>query len=312
MEPFAWRRAEAMAATPQSTGRLAGKVAIVTGAASGIGLATLERFIAEGARVVFCDLAPVQGREMEGRIGAVASRLHHRRREEGGPNDGYAIAARLGPATHFMPSDVADPKSLAAVIDYARQQFGGLDILVNNAGVGGFEGSVEACSEEIFDRTMAVNLRAPWMAMKLAFPLLRERGGGSIITTSSISALLGMPGQGAYGASKAAILQLTRVAAMEGAKDFIRVNAVCPGGILTPIIYDTPLLDRATDKALVADALAKAQPIPRAGLPEDIANAILWLASDESSFVTGQAIAIDGGLSVEFGSQYRPKPAKKE
>ncbi len=166
--------------------------------------------------------------------------------------------------------------------------------------------------EEIFDRTIAVNLRAPWMAMKLVFPLLRERGGGSIITTSSISALLGMPGQGAYGASKAAILQLTRVAAMEGAKDFIRVNAVCPGGILTPIIYDTPLLDRPTDVALVANALAKAQPIPRAGLPEDIANAILWLASDESSFVTGQAIAIDGGLTAEFGSEYRLRPAKKE
>jgi NAD(P)-dependent dehydrogenase (short-subunit alcohol dehydrogenase family) len=301
-----------MAAAAHPGGRLNGKTGIVTGAASGIGLATLERFVAEGARVVFCDLAPAQGREMQARIGAAASRLHHSRRSEGGPNDGYAIAARLGAAAHFVPADVTDPKSLAGVIDHARRHFGGLDILVNNAGVGGGEGSVEACSEEIFDRTIAVNLRAPWMAMKLVFPLLRERGGGSIITTSSISALLGMPGQGAYGASKAAVLQLTRVAAMEGAKDFIRVNAVCPGGILTPIIYDTPLLDRPTDISLVANALAKAQPIPRAGLPVDIANAILWLASDESSFVTGQAIAIDGGLTAEFGSEYRLRPAIKE
>ncbi|MGO9935721.1 MAG: SDR family NAD(P)-dependent oxidoreductase [Steroidobacteraceae bacterium] len=296
----------------QPKGRLDGKVAIITGAASGIGLATLERFVLEGARVVFCDLAPAQGRDMEGRIGAAASRLHHRRRKEGGPNDGHAIAARLGASAHFVPVDVTDPKSLLLGFDHARQHFGGLDILVNNAGVGGGEGSVEACPEEIFDRTIAVNLRAPWMGMKLAFPLLRERGGGSIITTSSISALMGMPGQGAYGASKAAILQLTRVAAMEGAKDFIRVNAVCPGGTLTPIIYDTPLLDRTIGAGPVAAALAKSQPLPRAGLPEDIANAILWLASDESSFVTGQAIVVDGGLSVEFGSQYRLKSVNQE
>src|SRR5271167_1599616 len=139
-----------MAAAAQPKGRLDGKVAIITGAASGIGLATLERFVLEGARVVFCDLAPAQGRDMEGRIGAAASRLHHRRREAGGPNDGYAIAARLGTATHFAPVDVSDPESLVAVIDHARRHFGGLDILVNNAGVGGGEGSVEACPEEIF------------------------------------------------------------------------------------------------------------------------------------------------------------------
>jgi NAD(P)-dependent dehydrogenase (short-subunit alcohol dehydrogenase family) len=293
------------------TGRLAGKAAVVTGGASGIGLATVERFVAEGARVVFCDLDPGQGRDLAAGIGAEAARLHHRRRAAGGPNDGQAIAARLGPSAIFLAADVTDPVSLGAVIDHAVQAFGGLDILVNNAGVGGGEISVEACSEALFDRTLAVNLRGPWLGMKLAFPHLRARGGGVIVTTSSISALMGMPGQGAYGASKAGVLQLTRVAAMEGAKDFIRVNAVCPGGIVTPIIYDSPLMDRDFDPAAVAAAMAGAQPLPRAGLPEDIANAILWLASDESSFVTGQAIVIDGGLSVEFDSRHRARVPKE-
>lgn len=290
--------------------RLDGKVAVVTGGASGIGLATVERFVAEGARVVFCDLDPEQGRTLSAEIGDGAARLHHRRRAEGGPNDGRAIAERLGATAIFVPADVTDAASLGAVIDRAVSEFGGLDILVNNAGVGGGEISVEACAEDLFDRTLAVNLRGPWLGMKLAFPHLRARGGGVIVTTSSISALMGMPGQGAYGASKAGVLQLTRVAAIEGAAHFIRVNAVCPGGIVTPIIYDTPLLDGPMDAQAVAGAMAGAQPLPRAGLPEDIANAILWLASDESSFVTGQSIVVDGGLSVEFDSRHRARSAK--
>jgi NAD(P)-dependent dehydrogenase (short-subunit alcohol dehydrogenase family) len=116
---------------------------------------------------------------------------------------------------------------------------------------------------------------------------------------------MGMPGQGAYGASKAGVLQLTRVAAMEGAADFIRVNAVCPGGIVTPIIYENPALASPFPRDAVRQAMARAQPLPRAGMPEDIANAILWLASDEAGFVTGQTIVVDGGLSVEFDSQHR-------
>lgn len=288
--------------------RLQGKVAVITGGASGIGLATVERFIAEGARVVFCDLAPDQSRTLGDSIGAAAAKLHHKRREAGGAHDGYAIAARLGEAALFCPVDVTDPPSLSAAIELTVSRFGGLDILVNNAGVGGGEVSIERCEEDLFDRTLAVNLRAPWLAMKFAMPHLRARGGGSIVTTSSISALRGMPGQGAYGASKAGVLQLTRVAAMEGARDFIRANAVCPGGIVTPIIYDSPLFERSFDQARVAEAMADAQPLPRAGLPADIAHAILWLASDESSFVTGQAIVVDGGLASEFDSRHRQKP----
>lgn len=290
------------------TTRLAGKVAVITGGASGIGLATLERFVAEGAQVVFCDLDPAQGRALATNLADGAGRLHHHRREDDGPNDGRAIASRLGRSARFIGADVTDAASLGAVIDEAVSAFGGLDILVNNAGVGGGETSVEACSEAVFERTLAVNLRGPWLGMKLAFPHLRARGGGAIVTTSSISGLMGMPGQGAYGASKAGVMQLTRVAAMEGAADLIRVNAVCPGGIVTPIIYETPLLDRPMDVSALTGAMARAQPLPRAGLPEDIANAILWLASDESSFVTGQSIVVDGGLSVEFDSRHRRAP----
>ena len=285
--------------------RLAGKVAIVTGGASGIGLATVERFVREGARVVFCDLAPRQGADLAGAIGAAAARLHHSRRVDGGANDGAAIAERLGDPARFVPADVTDAEQLARVVDTAVEVFGGVDILVNNAGVGGGEISVERCAPELFDRTIAVNLTAVWHGMRLAIPHLRARGGGAIVTTSSVSALRGMPGQGAYGAAKAGVLQLTRVAAMEGASAGIRANCVCPGGIATPIIYDSPFSKAGFDRAAVEAGLARAQPIARAGQPEDVANAILWLASDESSFVTGQEIVVDGGLTVEFDARYR-------
>ncbi|WP_447755302.1 SDR family NAD(P)-dependent oxidoreductase [Sphingopyxis fribergensis] len=285
--------------------RLQGKVALVTGGASGIGLATVERFVEEGASVLFCDLDPAQGRALGSEIGAVAATLHHSRREAGGPNDGHAIAERLGKAASFFPCDVTDPASLAGAFAAAGERFGGLDILVNNAGVGGGEISIEKCEEALFDRTIAVNLKAVWRCMKLAFPMLRARGGGAIVTTSSISALLGMPGQGAYGASKAGVLQLTRVAAMEGARDLIRANAVCPGGIVTPIIYDSPLMKSGFGIEAVEQSLASTQPLPLAGQPEDIANAILWLASDESRFVTGQTVSVDGGLTAEFDSRHR-------
>lgn len=285
--------------------RLDGKIAIVTGGASGIGLATVERFVAEGARVLFCDLDPMQGHALGSEIGTVAASLHHSRREPGGPNDGHAIAARLGAAARFTACDITDAVSLAAVFEAAQREFGGLDILVNNAGVGGGEISIERCDDALFDRTIAVNLKAVWRGMKLAFPMLRARGGGSIVTTSSISALLGMPGQGAYGASKAGVLQLTRVAAMEGARDLIRANAICPGGIVTPIIYDSPLMKQGFGIEAVERSLAETQPLPIAGQPQDIADAILWLASDESRFVTGQTIPVDGGLTVEFDSRHR-------
>ena len=284
-----------------------GSVAVVTGGASGIGLATVERLVMEGARVVFCDLDPAAGKTLRNELGA-AGRLHHSRRVEGGPNDGNAVAARLGDSAVFVGADITDRSQLERVFATAAERFDGIDIVVNNAGVGGGEGTIEQCPEEIFDRTIAVNLRAVWMGIKLAFPYLRERGGGAIVNTSSISALAGMAGQGAYGASKAGVLQLTRVAAIEGAPHSIRVNAVCPGGTLTPIIYDSPFFDSTIDPAAVESRLADAQPLHRAGLPEDIAGAICWLASGDAAFVTGQHVVVDGGLSIEFDARARSRP----
>ena len=293
------------------SGRLEGKVAVITGGASGIGLASVETFVAEGAQVVFCDLPPRDGRDWSDELGEVAGRLHHSRRATGGPNDGEAIAERLGDAAVFVPADVTDPAALGAVIDTAVERFGGLDIMFNNAGIGGGEGSIVDCPEEVFDRTLAVDLKAVWWGIKLAAPRIIERGGGSIVTTASISGLMGMPGQGSYGAAKGGVVNLTRIAAMELAPSFVRVNCICPGGVVTPIIYDSPLADATMDPEALATMMAAAQPIPRAGRPEDMAYAAVYLASDESSFVTGQALVVDGGLTAEFDSRLRAAPAAR-
>lgn len=286
-------------------GRLVGKVAVITGGASGIGLAAVRRFVEEGASVVFCDLDPDGGRALASELGPTAGKLHHSRREVGGAHDGRVIAKELGDAATFVPADVTDPSALERVISTAVDTYGGLDVMYNNAGVGGGEGSIIDCPEEIFDRTIAVDLKAVWWGIKLAAPRIQERGGGSIITTASISGLVGMPGQGAYGAAKGGVIQLTRVAAMELAPSFIRVNAICPGGIVTPIIYDSPTFESGMDPELLRTMMNGAQPIPKAGEPVDIANAAVWLASDESRFVTGQSIPVDGGITAEFDARFR-------
>lgn len=286
-------------------GRLEGKVAIVTGGASGMGLATVERFVAEGASVVLTDLPPADFDSLVDRIGAEQAKLHYRDRAKDGPNDGYAIAERLGPTARFVPADVTVADELAEVVDAAVREFGGLDILFNNAGVGGAEGSVVDCPEPVFDRIIEVDLKAVWRGIKLAAPRMVERGGGSIISTSSGAALMGIPGLAAYSAAKGGVVALTRAAAMELAPARIRVNCICPGGIVTPIIYQSPLMGASIDPDTLRAVLGMAHPIPRAGEPEDIANTALWLASDEASFITGQAIAVDGGLSAEADSRMR-------
>jgi len=296
-------------------GRLEGKVAVVTGGASGMGLATVERFAAEGARVVFCDIAPADAKALADRLGDTKGRLHHSRREVGGPNDGWTIAERMGPATRFVPADVTDPEQLAEVLEAAVSTFGGLDVMYNNAGIGGPEGSVVDGADDVWDRVVEVDLKAVWRGIKLAAPHMAARGGGSIISTASLAGLLGFPGLGAYSAAKAGVIGLTRVAAVELAPQFVRVNCICPGGVVTPILYDNPMRDEPVDPDMLRQLMAVAQPIPRAGEAADIANAALWLASDESSFVTGQAIVVDGGLSAEADSRLRgqitaPPPAR--
>lgn len=286
-------------------GRLDDKVAIVTGGASGMGLATVERFVAEGARVVLTDLPAGDIDSLVDRVGEEQARVHYRNRAKDGPNDGHAIADRLGDRARFVPADVTDADQLAEVVDAAVREFGGLDIMYNNAGVGGAEGSVIDCPEPIYDRIMDVDLKAVWRGIKLAAPHMIERGGGSIISTSSGAGLMGIPGLAAYSAAKGGVIALTRAAAMELASKKVRVNCICPGGIVTPIIYQSPLMGADMDPDTLRAVLGAAHPIPRAGEPEDIANAALWLASDESSFVTGQAIAVDGGLSAEADSRMR-------
>jgi NAD(P)-dependent dehydrogenase (short-subunit alcohol dehydrogenase family) len=292
------------------SGRLDGKVAVVTGGASGMGLATVERFVEEGAAVVFCDLAVESHDELAARIGADKARMHHSRRKSGGPNDGHAIAKRLGNGATFVAADVTDPDALAGVVETALSRYGGLDIMFNNAGIGGAEGSVVDCPDEVWDRVVDVDLKAVWRGIKLAAPHIANRGGGSIISTASIAAIRGFPGLGAYGAAKAGVAELTRVAAVELGPQSIRVNCILPGGVVTPLIYDSPLMEEGIDPGLMRATLASAQPIPRAGEPLDIANAALWLASDESSFVTGQSIVVDGGMSIDAGRGMRQVAAQ--
>jgi NAD(P)-dependent dehydrogenase (short-subunit alcohol dehydrogenase family) len=278
-------------------GRLEGKIAIITGGASGMGLATVERFVAEGARVVFCDLPPESDRALAERLGPLKAKLHHRGRKRGGPDDGFAIAERLGENALFVPADVSDAAQVAAVVDAAIRRFGGLDVMFNNAGIAAAEGPIADCPEEVFDRILAVNLKSVWLGIKFAAPHLVARGGGSIISTSSVAALGGISGLSCYTAAKAGIVGLTRTAAAELGRHRVRVNCICPGVIVTNISKPMFGDDFDLDDQRARINAAPIQPIPRAGESSDIANAALWLASDESTFVTGQTIAVDGGVA---------------
>jgi len=269
-----------------------------------MGLATVERFVAEGAQVVFCDLPPASDEELVERIGAVKAAPHHTNRAKGGPHDGWAIADRLGDAAYFVPADVTDRDALEAVVDAARERYGGLDVMYNNAGIAAQEGPIVDCPDELFERTIDVNLKAVWWGIKFAAPLIIERGGGSIISTASAAGLSGMPNLGAYSAAKGGVVALTRSAAVELAHSNVRVNCICPGTIATQIAKAT--FGEDFDLEAVKSVMPMGQPLPKVGLPEDIATAALWLASDDSAFVTGQAIAVDGGATMEFSMMMRP------
>ena len=253
-------------------GRLQGKTAVVTGGASGMGEAATELFVREGARVVVGDLQIDAANELATRLGK-----------------DNVIAERV---------DVSVSDDVARLVNVTIGRFGRLDIMFNNAGIGGGELLIHETPEEVFDRIVAVDLKGVWLGIKHAVPAMLRTGGGSIVNTASVSALMGMRNQGAYGAAKGGVVQLTRVAAIEYADVGIRVNAILPGGVLTPLIWNNPALPAPLDPEVVGKMLAAAQPVPRAGMPLDIANAALWLASDESSFVTGQSIVVDGGWTA--------------
>jgi meso-butanediol dehydrogenase/(S,S)-butanediol dehydrogenase/diacetyl reductase len=253
------------------SGRLAGKVAIVTGAGSGIGRAVALRFAAEGAKLVVNDL-----------VADAAQRV------------AKEIEAAGGTALPF-PGDVGDSSQVDALVRAATARFGRLDVLVNNAAAV-LPGPVEALSDADWRRTQAVTLDGVFFGIRAALPVMAAQGGGSIINVSSGAAVAGEPGLGAYGAAKAAVVNLTKTAAVENAARGVRVNCILPGPIETP-----PLL--AAVEATGGRAGWERQiPCGRLGKPEEMAAVALFLASDEASYVHGAAIIADGGVAARTNS----------
>jgi NAD(P)-dependent dehydrogenase (short-subunit alcohol dehydrogenase family) len=254
--------------------RLQNKIALITGAASGIGLGTVELFVSEGARVVAADVQDEKGAILEQRF------------------PGQVVYAHC---------DVTSEADIAVAVARAQSEFGGLDILFNNAGHGGAIGTVEETDAEAWDQTFALLVRAVILGMKHATPLMRARGGGAIVNTASIAGLQAGWGPIAYSTAKAAVLQLTKVTAAELSPQNIRVNAICPGLIATSIFGASMGLPREVADQMAArieEVAPKFQPTPKAGVPKDIAEAALFLASDASAFITGTHLVVDGGITV--------------
>ena len=244
---------------------LKGKVSIVTGAGAGIGRAIAQRFVEEGANVVVADIAGAD-----------------------------EAAAALGKAAVACKVDVSRSADVQAMIKTATERFGRLDVLVNNAGVEGKQAPTADYAEDEFDRVIAINLRGVFLGMKYGIPALLANGGGSIINMSSIAGLVGFPGIVAYTASKGGVIQMTKTTALEYATQNVRVNAICPGVIWTPMV------ERFTGgSAEGREQFAQVEPVKRMGTPEEIAAMALFLASDESSFVTGTALPVDGGYVAQ-------------
>ena len=246
---------------------LEGKVAVITGGASGIGAATVRLFVKEGARVVVADM----------------------QRERG-----EALAKELGAAATFVSCEVRQEDQVQSAIDAAVGRWGRLDCMFNNAGFGGALGPIEEIAADEFDLTFDVLVRGVFLGIKRAVPVMRKQGGGSIINTGSIAGVIAGRGPLIYSAAKAAVIHLTKAVAMQLGPDSIRVNCICPGAIATPLAANTVGRPDSLIEERISD-FAALQPIPRAGLPDDIAQMALFLANDRSSFVTGQAIVVDGG-----------------
>jgi NAD(P)-dependent dehydrogenase (short-subunit alcohol dehydrogenase family) len=263
--------------------RLEHKVAFITGACSGIGLATAELFIAEGARVLAADI--------QDEAGAALQRRH---------------AGRL----QYVRCDVTQPAQIQAAIGRAAAGFGGLDIVFNNAGAGGQRGGMEEMTLEGWDATMNLLLRSVMCGTLYALPHLKARGGGAIVNTASISALAAGYAPVAYSTAKAAVLHFSKVTAADLARHRIRVNAVVPGFIATQIFGTGFGLDRAGAEAMaatLAERGAKLQPAGRTGRAGDVAEAVLYLCSDAGSFVTGTQLVVDGGMTIGPRSSWDPE-----
>lgn len=263
-------------------GLLENKIAIVTGAGSGIGKASALRFAAEGAAVVVADLREAKAIEVAEAI------------------------TQAGGHAKAMGVNVAESDDVERMVADTVQAFGGLDVLFSNAGTLR-PGTAEELSVDDWDLVMAVNVRSVFLGAKFAVPAMRARGGGSIINTASISGLHGDGGAICYAASKAAVINLTRAMSTDYAPEGIRVNAICPGTI------DTPPIKRMMDLPGALETNLRAHSLGRLGQPEEIAAAAVWLASDESSFVTGEHMVVDGGLRAQspLGRLGDPRPVHK-
>ena len=256
-------------------GMVSGKVALVTGAAAGIGRATALRFAEEGAKVMVCDLDVEGGAETVSMIGAT------------------------GGEAGFVRADVSDPAGARALVNATVETFGRLDCACNNAGI---EGRVAPLAEQTldnFERVMAVNARGTFLCMQAEIArMLEQGGGGAIVNLASIAGLIGFPGLSAYVASKHAVNGLTKNAALEYGAQGIRVNSVCPGGI------ETRMLDSLTEqstggKMTTHEMMDPLHPIGRIGRPREVAELIVWLCSDRASFVTGTNVPVDGGYVAQ-------------
>ncbi len=262
------------------TGRLDGKVAVITGGASGMGAATVRRFVAEGAKVVIADLQEDRGMELVAELG-----------------DDNVSFARV---------DVTQEVDVAGAVAEAVDRFGRLDVMFNNAGFGGARGPIESISVEDYDITMDVLLKGVFLGIKHAAPVMKAQGSGSIINTSSGAGVQAGETPHLYAVAKAAVIHLTKSTALELGANGIRVNAICPGVIATPLAFGGKTL--RPDQIDKADAkLGPYQPIGRIGKPDDIANYALFLASDESTFITGTAQLVDGGYMAGRAWNRQPR-----
>jgi NAD(P)-dependent dehydrogenase (short-subunit alcohol dehydrogenase family) len=251
-------------------GQFTGKVALVTGAGSGIGRATALAFARDGATVVVSDVTIAGGEETVRLIKEAAGEAR------------------------FIAADVAKADEVEQLIHRVVESYGRLDYAHNNAGIVGYYGSLVDYPEETFDRVIAVNLTGVWRCMKHEIPQMLRQGGGAIVNTASVLGLIGGTGASAYVASKHGVVGLTKSAALECAQRNIRVNAVCPGYIRTPMTAEY-----FADPERRAQIIAHSEPIGRLGAPEEVAAAVVWLCSDAASFVTGVAFSVDGGYVAQ-------------
>lgn len=246
------------------------KVAVITGASSGIGFATAQAFAKQGAKVVIADVQVQKGEQA------------------------FAELKKMGAEAMFVKTDVSDPKQVENLVAQTIATYQRLDFAINNAGIDGDRAPTADCTEDNWDRVIDINLKGVWLCMKNQIPQMLKQGNGCIVNIASIAGVVGFQNVPAYCASKGGVIQLTKTAALEYAKQGVRINAVCPGVIKTPMVAGVFEKDPKMEETLNA-----ATPIGRLGSPEEIASAILWLCSEHAGFMIGQPVIMDGGFTAQ-------------